>query len=56
MGQISFVDIEEPSVRTEVEVIADIVFMDVMSFIATLKGRHYCYPLVQVSKLRSELE
>ncbi|XP_042773292.1 cystinosin isoform X2 [Panthera leo] len=48
VGQMLFVDIEEPSIIAEVEVITDIVFMDFMSFIATLKGRHFCYPLVQV--------
>ena len=37
VGQMLFVDIEEPSIIAEVEVIADIVFMDFMSFIATLK-------------------
>ncbi|GAB5580630.1 cystinosin isoform X1 [Prionailurus iriomotensis] len=38
VGQMLFVDIEEPSIIAEVEVIADIVFMDFMSFIATLKA------------------
>lgn len=36
MGQTSFVGIEEPSIIKEVEVIAVIVFMDILPFIAAL--------------------